>query len=261
MRSDRALYVRGLRTAAACWAEIARGTVGAAVVHAPGADIAVFPEGPERAVYNNAVLALELPADELADAVDAVEAVYAEAGVTRFALWVHEDDGAARRHLMRRAYSLTETTRAMGMALEEIRLPRPDLELAPADWSEYLRILGLSPGLLAGVEPGAFHVLIARLDGESAATGMAFDWDGDCGVYNVTTIESARRRGLGTALTALHMLDAAARGCTTATLQSTPMAERVYAAAGFRDLGRILEFSPRAGTPHVHRSRVCAMRR
>ena len=73
---------------------------------------------------------------------------------------------------------------------------------------------------------------------------MAFDRDGDCGIYNVTTLERARRRGLGTALTVVHLHDALARGCQTASLQSTAMAERVYAAVGFRDLGRILEYVP-----------------
>jgi hypothetical protein len=52
------------------------------------------------------------------------------------------------------------------------------------------------------------------------------------------------RRGLGTALTALHVHDALARGCQTASLQSTEMAEGVHAAVGFRDLGRILEYVP-----------------
>ena len=45
-------------------------------------------------------------------------------------------------------------------------------------------------------------------------------------------------------MTALLAHDAAARGCHTASLQATVMAERVYAAVGFRDLGRILEFVP-----------------
>jgi hypothetical protein len=31
-------------------------------------------------------------------------------------------------------------------------------------------------------------------------------------------------------------------GCSTASLQSTEMAERIYAEVGFRDLGRILEY-------------------
>jgi predicted GNAT family acetyltransferase len=67
-----------------------------------------------------------------------------------------------------------------------------------------------------------------------------------CGIYNVVTMEHARRRGLGTALTAKLAHDAKARGCRTASLQSTLMADGVYAAVGFRDLGRILEYVPRA---------------
>ena len=38
--------------------------------------------------------------------------------------------------------------------------------------------------------------------------------------------------------------DAVARGCTTASLQATAMAERLYSRLGFRDLGRILEYVP-----------------
>ena len=73
---------------------------------------------------------------------------------------------------------------------------------------------------------------------------MAFDRDGHGGIYNVTTLERARRRGLGMALTLVHLHAALARGCQTASLQSTEMTERVYAAVGFRDLGRILEYVP-----------------
>ena len=102
----------------------------------------------------------------------------------------------------------------------------------------------MPPSFLGGADPGAYHVLVARLDGENVASAMAFDHGSDCGIYNVGTLEHARRRGLGTALTALHVHDALARGCQTASLQSTETAERVYAAVGFRDLGRILEYVP-----------------
>ena len=210
----------------------------------PGVATAVFPDEPERAVYNNALLEADLGTAERAGALDAMEAAYAAAGVMRFAAWVPEGDEAMRGDLERRGYALDETTRAMGMALDDIRLPRPEIELGPPDWLEYLRILGMPPGFLGGADRAAFHVLVARLDGESVATAMAFDLDGDCGIYNVTTLERARRRGLGTALTALHAHDALARGCRTASLQSTEMAARVYAAVGFRDLGRILEYVP-----------------
>lgn len=238
------LYLRGVETLLACWTEIARGAERALVRRLPGVDAAVFPLGPERDVYNNAVLARDLGAAERADALDAMEAAYADAGVAEFAAWVHESDAAMRADVERRGYAFSESTRAMGMSLDDIRLPRPRLDLASPEWTEHLRLIEAPRGLLAGVDPAVFSVLIARLDGESASTGVAFDHAGDCGIYNLGTLEHARRRGLGTALTALLVHDARARGCSTATLQSTPEAERVYAAVGFRDLGRFLEFTP-----------------
>lgn len=68
----------------------------------------------------------------------------------------------------------------MGMALDDIRLLRPETELGPPDWFEYLRILGVPPGLLSGVDHAAFRVLVARLDGENVATAMAFELGSDC---------------------------------------------------------------------------------
>jgi ribosomal protein S18 acetylase RimI-like enzyme len=90
----------------------------------------------------------------------------------------------------------------------------------------------------------AMGMVVARLDGQLVATALAFDHRRDRGIYNVATLEPARRRGLATALTAYLLHDARARGCETASLQSTAAAEGVYAAVGFRDLGRILEFAP-----------------
>jgi ribosomal protein S18 acetylase RimI-like enzyme len=236
------LLGRGEETALACWAAIAGGVPAARVVRPAGAGIAVFPEGPERAVYNNAILTRDLPGPERAAALDAVESVYAAAGIGAFAAWTHESDPGMRAELERRGYRLAEITRAMGSELGEVASPEADL--APPDWEEYLRVLELPPGLLAGVDPAAFHVVIARCDGAAAATGMAFDHDGDAGIYNVGTLAHARRRGLGTAVTLQLLHDARARGCRTATLQATEVAERVYASAGFLDLGRILEYAP-----------------
>ena len=85
---------------------------------------------------------------------------------------------------------------------------------------------------------------MARAAGEIVAASIAFDLDGDCGIYNVETVEHARGRGLGTALTVLQLHDARGRGCRTASLQATSMAERLYARVGFRDLGRFLEYVP-----------------
>jgi ribosomal protein S18 acetylase RimI-like enzyme len=244
MLTDVDLYLRGVDTLLASWREYARGAPDAAVNRYPGVAAAVFPRGPERVVYNNALLDRDMTRGERADALDAMEAAYAAAGVRRFAAWVHESDDAMRTDLERRGYKVDESTRAMGMALDAIPLPRPELELGPPDWFEYLRIIGVPSGFLGESDHAAFHVLVARLAGENVATAMAFDHSGDCGIYNLTTLERARRRGLGTALTALHAHDAVMRGCRTASLQSTEIAEHVYATGGFRDLGRILEYVP-----------------
>ena len=242
--ADTDLYRRGVRTVVASWEEYARGASGAEVRHVPGVAAAIFPNEPERNVYNNAILERDLAAKGRADAVAAMETAYEARGVTRFAAWVHETDAPLRTDLERRGYKLAETTRAMGMPLTDILMPRPELELGSEDWDDYLRIFGLPARLLRGADHSVFHMLLARLEDESVATAMAFDHRGDCGIYNVATLEHARRHGLGTALTAVHLHDAAARGCRTASVQSTVMAERVYAAVGFRDLGLILEYAP-----------------
>ena len=128
------------------------------------------------------------------------------------------------------------------------------IEFGPAEWSEYLRAEGLPPDFLRAADHAALHLLVARVDGTVVAAALAYDFDGDCGIFNVGTVEHARRRGLATALTAVQLYDALSRGCQTASLQATPMAERVYAAAGFRDLGRFLEYVPPTGLPRPPQS-------
>lgn len=236
--NDRALYHRGLETAVACWEEFARGVDGAAVHRDDGFAAAVFPDEPERSIYNNAVLEHEA-------GIEPIETVYAEAGVEHYAVWIHASDASLRAELAGRGYVLNETTRAMGMGLDDVELPVPLLELGAPAWPDYMRLIGVAENLLAGVDRSAFHLRVARADGADAATALAYDHDGDCGIYNVMTVEHARGRGLGSALTALHVHEAIARGCTTATLQATPMAERMYSSVGFRDLGLILEYTLR----------------
>jgi ribosomal protein S18 acetylase RimI-like enzyme len=245
--TDDELYVRGSETLLASWGQYALGSAGAALHRLSGVAAAVFPEGPERAVYNNALLGRDLGRAERAAAVDAMAAAYRSAGIDRYAAWVHESDEGMRAELSVRGYAIAESTLAMGMSVQARSSTLPEVGLAPLDWAEYveyLEVVGVPAGLLGGADPSAFHTLGARRADAIVATAIAFDHHGDCGIYNMSTLETARRQGLGTALTARHVRDAAARGCSTASLQSTAMAERVYAAVGFRDLGRILEYVP-----------------
>jgi hypothetical protein len=241
---DEELYRRGIATAIASWEAYAAGSPGAVLIRRPGVAVARFPSEPERAVYNNAVVERELTSSQRADALDEIEAAYASAGVTRFAVWAHESDRALQAALEERRYALDGSTRAMAMRLSDIRLPRPAVALAPPELSEHMRIAGAPPRLLEGVDRTQFHLLVARLEEESVATAVAFDLGGDSGIFNVSTLEHARRRGLGTAVTTLQAYAALDRGCRTASLQSTKSAERMYAAVGFRDLGTILEYVP-----------------
>jgi len=241
--TDCDLYRRGAETLVASWDAYARGATDAAVHCFRGVAAAVFPNEPERAVYNNAFFERGLTVTERADALAATEAAYDAAGVTRFAAWMHESDEALRTQLERRGYALEEATRAMGMLLDEVPTPRRELEVVSIEWDTYLQKFVATEGLLSGVDPTAFHVLSARVDGDDAATAIGFDHDADCGIYNVETLEHAWRRGLATAVISAHLHDAVARGCLTASVQSTQMAERVYPRVGFRDLGRVLEYA------------------
>jgi ribosomal protein S18 acetylase RimI-like enzyme len=245
MLTDADLYVRGGDTLVASWEEYAAMASGAVVHRLPGVAAAVFPRGPEREVYNNALLARDLVAVERAGALDAMERTYSAAGVTRFAAWVHESDEAMRSDIERHGYALDTSTRAMGMALADARRTAPEIELGSPDWAEHLRIVGVPAGFLSSARRLAFHVLVARFGGANVATAIAFDFQGDCGIYNLGTLEAARRRGLGTGLTSLHLQHALERGCETASVQSTEMAEGVYGSVGFRDLGLVLEYVPR----------------
>jgi ribosomal protein S18 acetylase RimI-like enzyme len=242
-----ALYKRMEENLIASWAEYAAGAAGAHIERSSGASVAVFPRGPERGVYNNALLARALADGQAVEAIDAVEHAYSTADVHSYAVWAHEEEAASIAELETRGYHVDIRTRAMAMRLETVPVPDAELELVEGEWHAYLAMLtqlDAPPGLLVGVDGSRFEVLIGALDGVRVAAALAYDHAGDCGIYNVGTITSARRRGFGTALTALHLHRAHERGCITASLQATEMAEGIYARLGFRDLGRFVEYVP-----------------
>ncbi|WP_284254955.1 GNAT family N-acetyltransferase [Pseudolysinimonas kribbensis] len=242
--TDRDLAARNRRTLLACFDQDARGSRGARVVRAPGIAVAVFVTPPEGAYLNNAVLESSVSDAERAAAVAFAEHEYASAGIAEFAIWIDEHDDAGQRFLTDRGYRQTESTLAMSMDLGEVPAPPAGpagVELVWDDWDAYCELLEL-PGFLADADPAAYRVVTARVEG-GGAEAMAFHHDGDCGIFNVGTTEAVRRRGLGAMVTRALLDDAVARGCGTASLQSTPEAERLYARLGFRALGRIREFS------------------
>jgi ribosomal protein S18 acetylase RimI-like enzyme len=246
--TDDELYERSLSTLVGSWRYSATGSPGAEVIEAAGAAIAVFVEPPERGILNNAVLGSGL--NDTGAALAAVEHTYAARGIERFAVWVHESEEAAARAVLARGYRYDSFTRDMAMPLYELApLDTSQLDLSEATLEHYRSINDLPAGLLRDLSEDGCHMYLARADGEDAALLVARDHDDDCGIYSLGTRPSARGRGLGRALTAHALAEARKRGCTSASLQSTAMAERVYASVGFRDLGRFDEY-----VPETHRS-------
>lgn len=245
--TDNELYRRGAATLLAAWREDARGSAEAELIVSDDFAAAVFPTEPERSFFNNVLLRRGLDGTQRSRAIDEIETAYSNAGVERYAAWAHESDHPLRAALSGSGYRLSETTRAMAMSLEGVE-PRPvEADVERFDWPRYLSYLsseGMPDELLAGVDPHAFRVLGVRIEDQDVTTGLALDHEGDCGVYNMGTLEPFRRRGLATALLTRHLLDAADRGCSTASLQSSPIAEGVYRSVGFRDLGRFFEYVP-----------------
>ena len=132
--SDATLYDRMLANLLGSWTRIAQGTKGAWIERVPGAVVAVFPSGPERFFYNNAVLARDLDGPRAGQAAGAIVRAYGDAGVDRYAIWVHESEKAVIAEMTRRGFRVDTSTRAMAMSLNDIAVPCPEVELGPPDW-------------------------------------------------------------------------------------------------------------------------------
>ena len=221
----------------------------------PGVDVAVFTDGPERDVFNNAVLAHGLGAQARRDAVDAMVTTYADAGITSYAAWVHETDPAMLAELTGRGFVHQETTWAMAGRSP----PRPGRP-APASHASARPPRTCRPHLRAHLRPRSsslprlarpraeppadFHLALGRLEGDPSPPAWRSTTTGDC--------RHLQRRHAG-ARAATRTGPASSASCSTTPWRavappppcSPPDGAGVYAGQGFRDLGRILEFGPR----------------
>jgi len=84
-------------------------------------------------------------------------------------------------------------------------------------------------------DAGAASYYLARLHGEPVATAALTLAAGVAGLFAVATIEAARGRGIGTAVTMAPLLDARARGYCVGVLQASEMGYPVYARMGFTE--------------------------
>jgi ribosomal protein S18 acetylase RimI-like enzyme len=121
----------------------------------------------------------------------------------------------------------------------------------PVDVDEFVDAsveLGLSREFAEAIYTPGFvrdpdvRLFVGRLDGTRAGYSVAIRSGEVSGVYNVGVAPSARRRGVGTALTWAAVEAGRAWECDTVTLQSTEMALSMYEAMGFRTVVNYADF-------------------
>jgi GNAT superfamily N-acetyltransferase len=77
-------------------------------------------------------------------------------------------------------------------------------------------------------------VYVGYADGHPVVSGLGWRTGRTIGVYSIATIESARRRGYGAAMTARVVADGVVAGCDVAALQASEMGRPIYERLGFR---------------------------
>ncbi|MFI5042167.1 MAG: GNAT family N-acetyltransferase [Acidimicrobiales bacterium] len=90
-------------------------------------------------------------------------------------------------------------------------------------------------------------VYTGYVDGDPVVSGLGWRTGRTIGVYSIATIESARRRGFGAAMTARVVSDGVDAGCQVAALQASEMGRPIYERLGFRTVVRYVAYNDPAG--------------
>lgn len=105
-------------------------------------------------------------------------------------------------------------------------------DFAAAAWRHWYKKVGVP-------EVSALTHYLGWRNGEPVAMGSMMLGAGVAGIYNVATLPSARRQGIGSAMTLAPLLEARAMGYRVGILQSSEMGVGVYRNLGFREYCRL----------------------
>ncbi len=89
--------------------------------------------------------------------------------------------------------------------------------------------------------PGA-SLYVGYSDGAPVTTGVGIRTGRTIGIYFIATVEAARRRGLGAAMTMRIVDDGASSGCDVAILQASHMGYPIYWRLGFETVVEYVGF-------------------
>ncbi len=191
---------------------------------------------------------------------------YAEAGHP-FSWWIGINDRPNDLRARLADAGLEHAESEIAMAADLARLPPVELSpgglevrrvrtaaeltafatISAANWSppdqHVIEFYRRAAPLILGPEP-AFWMYLGFLGETPVAASQLTIGGGVVGLDNVSTVESARDRGFGTALTVRPLLDAREAGFASAILQAAPPGVSLYRRIGFAPFGEIAEYKP-----------------
>ena len=175
-----------------------------------------------------------------------------------FRVWIRKELALSLSAVTHRLGLVKDERSYPGMVLEPIPdPPRPPPGVALRDvvdeqaLDEHRGILvagGADASVVRRLLPETFlsdpevAMVTVLLDGQPVGYSLAIRSGEVAGVYNVGTLPSARRRGVGTAATWAAVAAGRRWGCRVAVLQSSEMGQSVYEAMGFRTVVDYAEF-------------------
>ena len=225
---------------------LASGSPGASLIELDGVQATLVPVREWFSIFNSVLYAnpasLERHHTQLATA-------YADAGIRAWTVWVPPTDSETGAMLKDLGHQLDSTPMLFAADIQSLDLePVIDLDLDPdASWQLVAEINDHAHGVpqpwsmqavFETMHDPASHLHIARADGAPASALIAREHEADCYFWFVATVPAARGRGIASELMRHALRQAHQRGCTTTTLESTKMAETLYANLGYQPLGR-----------------------
>jgi ribosomal protein S18 acetylase RimI-like enzyme len=225
---------------------MADGSEGAKLLTLDGIEATIVPVREWFSIFNSVFY--REPKD-LERAHSTLAAEYEQAAVRAWTVWVPPGERRAASILERRGHVLDATPMLFAAPIDALELaPRIDLDLDPdPSWETVCRVNDQAHGVL---EPWSMAAIFERMDDPAsqlhvacrgqapAAALIAREHDGDCYFWFVATVPAAQSSGLASELMRHALREARDRGCTTSSLESTKVAERMYEQLGYQPLGR-----------------------
>jgi GNAT superfamily N-acetyltransferase len=213
--------------------------------------------------FLNGVSSYQLSSDDVDEAIEESKQFFqARHAVWEWVVGPRPSPASLPESLARHGFEVGGGSTGMAARLDAIHqaLPMTDrLEIVPVEDAQSLRTWAVTaldgfetpdlyPGFVnlecsLGCQP-IYRRYLGFLRGQPVATSALYLGKNVAGIYVVSTIPSARKLGIGAALTLHSLREAGAAGYHIAVLQASPMGRSVYQKLGFQEFSKLYGYSP-----------------